>query len=656
MRPEHFALIRSAGRPTISPDGRHIAFVVSGVDTAMNKGRSQIWVALADGSEAPRPLTDGSKGDANPAWSPDGRRLAFTSRRGEKDSHTTIHVLPFAVPGEVVTIATCKGGASGLQWSPDGARLVYTSDALSDRYDEDDVAKQPPRRITRFFSSLDSEGWIHDRPSHVFVVRADGASAPKDLTPGEFAFSSPTWLPDSSGIVCNGAGHDTWDRDWAQDLYLVGLDGQRRRLTSTDGMYYAPSVAPDGRRVAFLGARTPMLGGQNDHVGVLDLASGALDFIETGLDRTFAPYPYVQAPIWDGESLLVSYEDRGDVRVRRVPLDGTAPATLTGAQRNVLGFDSANGILAYAVTTFERPAELAVLDGGAERVLTGLNDDFVAAARPGDAHRFAAPSSGGVEVDVWVLLPSGVDPSDASAKLPVLLNVHGGPLTQYGNKFFDEAQMQAAAGYMVVLSNPRGSSGREESWGQAILGPKHPIRPGSGWGSVDVEDVLAALDEALRRFPCADATRQGMLGGSYGGYMATWLASHTNRFRAICSERAVNNMLTEEFTADCSTTFVSETGVNHLDDPQELLRMSPITYVRDIATPILIIHSEDDLRCPISQAEELFVALRLLDKPVEFLRFPAESHELSRAGSPIHRRQRQEAIEEFFAKHLVPKG
>ena len=653
MRPEHLGQVRVAGRPSLSPDGRFAAFTVSNPDTDANSGRSQIWVAATDGSTPPRPLTEGSKRDGDPTWSPDGTRLAFTSHRAEKTSTTTIHVLPFGVPGEVVTLAACKGGAGDLHWSPDGAWIAYVGDALSERYDEDDLAKQPPRRITHFFSNLDSQGWTHDRPSHVFAVRADGSAAPRDLTPGTFAFSDPSWLADSSGLVCSGRGHDTWDRDWAQDLYLTTLAGERRSLTATDGTFMLPSVSPDGRRVAFIGTRTPLLGGQNNRIAVMDLASGDWEFVDTGLDRNFAPYPGAQAPVWDGNAVLVGYEDRGDVRVRRIPLDGGSPSTVTAERQTVAGFDLASGVFAGAVTTFDRPAEIVVFDGNTvQRALTHLNDEFVANAAPMDAHRISAPSTNGAEVDVWVVLPRGTNPGDSSAKLPVLLNVHGGPFTQYGNKFFDEAQMQAAAGYAVVMSNPRGSSGREESWGQWILGPKHPIRPGTGWGSVDVEDVLAALDEALRQFPCIDAGRQGMLGGSYGGYMATWLASHTNRFRAICSERAVNNMLTEEFTADCSTTFITETGVNHLDDPQELLRMSPITYVRDIATPILILHSEDDLRCPISQAEELFVALRLLDKPVEFLRFPAESHELSRAGSPVHRKQRQEAIEEFFAKHL----
>ncbi len=235
----------------------------------------------------------------------------------------------------------------------------------------------------------------------------------------------------------------------------------------------------------------------------------------------------------------------------------------------------------------------------------------------------------------------------------MLLNVHGGPFTQYGNGYFDEAQVQAAAGYVVVMCNPRGSSGREQSWGQAINGPQHPVAPGAGWGSVDVEDVLAVLDEALRRFPVCDPDRVGMLGGSYGGYMATWLAGHHgDRFRAICSERSVNNLLSEEWTSDIATAFKSELGPSHLDVPEEYLRMSPITYVRDISTPMLILHSEDDLRCPISQAEELFVALRLLGKEVEFVRFPAEGHELTRSGAPLHRVQRAEIILAYFARHL----
>jgi dipeptidyl aminopeptidase/acylaminoacyl peptidase len=258
-------------------------------------------------------------------------------------------------------------------------------------------------------------------------------------------------------------------------------------------------------------------------------------------------------------------------------------------------------------------------------------------------------ADGSEEIDAWIMRPTDFDPA---RKYPVIVDVHGGPHSQYGETFFDEAQVQSAAGFVVIMSNPRGGSGREESWGQSILGPKHRIK-GAGWGSIDVDDVLSVLDASLERYSFCDADRVGMIGGSYGGFMATWLAgTHGERFKAICSERAVNNMLTEEFTSDISTVFRAQIGPSPIEDPDEYWRMSPIRFVRDINVPMLIIHSEEDYRCPISQAEELFVAMRLLDKDVTFYRFPGEGHELSRSGSPIHRRQRAEIILDFFNQHL----
>lgn len=236
---------------------------------------------------------------------------------------------------------------------------------------------------------------------------------------------------------------------------------------------------------------------------------------------------------------------------------------------------------------------------------------------------------------------------------PVLLNVHGGPFTQYGEFFFDEAQMQAAAGFVVLISNPRGGSGRDQTWGQSILGSDHPVAPGTGWGSVDVDDVLAVLDHTLDTFSFCDRDRVGMLGGSYGGFMATWLATrHGDRFRGICSERAANNMLTEEWSSDIATAFQPMQGVSVVADPGAYVRISPSQWAKDIMVPMLLIHSEEDFRCPISQAEEIWVTLRLMGRDVTFYRFPGENHELSRSGSPVHRKQRAEIILDWFADKL----
>jgi dipeptidyl aminopeptidase/acylaminoacyl peptidase len=343
-------------------------------------------------------------------------------------------------------------------------------------------------------------------------------------------------------------------------------------------------------------------------------------------------------------------EDRGQTHLMRVSLDGNAPVALTSGAITVKSFDHAAGTIAFVA-------------GAVDQLSTCSCSPTAPASahlvrRPVRHHR-ATAHLGALRSAVhrrqrgdrcMADAPADFDPAK---RYPVVLNVHGGPHTQYGETYFDEAQFQAAAGFVVLMSNPRGGSGREQAWGQAIMGPQHKTAPGSGWGGVDVDDVMAVLDATLERYPFCDGSRVGMQGGSYGGYMATLLAGRfSDRFTAICSERAVNNLLTEEFTSDISTIFRIEHGPSHIAVPEEYERLSPIRYVRDITCPMLIVHSENDLRCPMNQAEELFVALRLLGKDVTFYRFPGESHELSRSGSPVHRRQRAEIILDFFAQHL----
>jgi dipeptidyl aminopeptidase/acylaminoacyl peptidase len=352
--------------------------------------------------------------------------------------------------------------------------------------------------------------------------------------------------------------------------------------------------------------------------------------------------------VWESaDHLLAIAEDRGETHLHRVTSDGAfAPERVTNGPLQVTAFDAAGGTIATARSTVDHPAELFV---GDER-RTSVGDELAAQLLTWE--RFTAPTTDGTdEIDAWIMRP--VD-FDESKRYPVLLNVHGGPHTQYGEAFFDEAQMQAAAGFVVVLGNPRGGSGRHTGWGQAILGPRHPVAPGPGWGSVDVEDVLAIIDTALARYEFCDPDRVGMLGGSYGGFMATWLAAyHGDRFRAFCTERAVNNLTSEEWSSDIATEFITEHGVSHLDAPEEYEQRSPVRAVRNIDRPMLIIHSEEDWRCPIGQAEELWVALTLLGKDVDFYRFPGENHELSRSGSPVHRVQRAEIILDWFADKLA---
>jgi dipeptidyl aminopeptidase/acylaminoacyl peptidase len=244
------------------------------------------------------------------------------------------------------------------------------------------------------------------------------------------------------------------------------------------------------------------------------------------------------------------------------------------------------------------------------------------------------------------MLPAGYE---AGKRYPVLLNIHGGPFTQYTTGFFDEFQVYAGAGYAVLYSNPRGGSGYTEAWGRAIRGP---IDGGPGWGTVDFEDVLGVVDTALATYDFLDPERLGVMGGSYGGYLTSWTISHDNRFKAAVSERAVNDFYSAVGSSDLWWVFERQFGGRWYEHLDAWLDRSPTTYATEIETPVLIIHSEQDLRCGIEQGERLFVELRLLGREVEMLRFPAESHELTRSGSPLHRVQRFEAILDWFSRYL----
>lgn len=641
----------SCSSPALSPDARHVAFVVSRVDIAANAYRSQVWLARTDGGDTPRPVSAGERA-GSPAWSPDGTRLAFVSGRAEKKSDSTLHLMPVDAPGEVLTVATMADGLSDVSFSPDGMWIAFQSRTRDTRYEAKDESWQAPRKIERFLTQLNGEGFVFDRPNHVYVVPSDGSAAPRNLTPGEWQHDGLAWMADGKALVVSGQRHDTWDTDLGQVLYRVPLAGRITPLTSTDLALFAPSVSPDGSLVAGLGIDQPQVSPKNAMVAVVSRTGAGLRWISSALDRTFFPTSGARPPVWDSPaSVLVMAEDRGDTHLYRCHTDGSAPQALTTGAITVNGFDHAAGVTVVTAGSVDRLSDLWVLEDGGLRRLTNFAERFAVAVKPQPWEKFTVTcTDGSGEIDAWIMRPAKFS---ATKKYPVLLNVHGGPFTQYGERYFDEAQMQAAAGFVVLMSNPRGSSGKSEAWGQTINGPQHPVAPGTGWGTVDADDVMAVTAAALKRYKFCDSKRVGMLGGSYGGYMATWLAATTGTtFKAFCSERAVNNMLMEEWTADCAALFRTEVGPSHVDDPSEYIRMSPVNRVRDIKAPMLIIHSENDLRCPISQAEELWVAMKLLGKDVTFYRFPGETHELTRSGSPVHRVQRAEILLDWFKARL----
>jgi dipeptidyl aminopeptidase/acylaminoacyl peptidase len=644
MTPEDLLRIIWVSDPQISPDARRVAFVATTLSEDRDEYLSQIWMADTAGGAARR-FTGGPKRDTTPRWSPDGQRLAFVSER-EAKKKGQLYVIP-ADGGEPTRLTDLPNGVADPAWSPDGTRLAFVSRVGGWQEPESEEEKQksrPPRVITSLRYKFNGEGFTYDRRPHVFVVPADGGAA-RQLTDGDWTDADPTWSPDGRWVAFTSARHEERDDDDASDLWLVPAEGgQPRRLTDTAGPVALPAFSPDGRTIAYLGRRSRNEFGRNIRVFTVAVEGSPPACLTLDFDRSCAPLPL--RPLWSPEGRWITFaaEDQGAVSVYRVATAAPkAPERVIGGARVVSGLSASRdeGVLAFAATDPTAPAEIfiAAADGGGERQLTDLNREWrqeVALSEP-EPFRYERE---GCLIDGWVLKPRG----PAGAKRPALLNIHGGPHMQYGHGFFDEFQVYAGAGYVVIYTNPRGSQGYGEAFTRAVI---------RDWGGVDYGDVMAGLDEALRRHDTIDPGRIGVMGGSYGGFLTSWIVGHTDRFKAACSERAVNDQWTMFGTSDIGYFFNAvELGALPWDKASEYLARSPVSYAKAVTTPLLILHSEDDLRCPISQAEQLFVALRVLKKEVMFVRFPDETHELSRSGKPRHRLARFRFILDWFGKHL----
>lgn len=653
MVPQDVYGLTGVADPRLSPDASTVAYVVGAVDEEANEYRAAIWLGAADGSTPPRRFTSGEKADADPRWSPDGTRLAFTSNRTGKASQ--LYVMPVA-GGEPRKLTSLKEDVTQAVWSTDGARIAFVARVRDAAYKEEDDKKRRPRRLTRLQYKLDSVGWTVDRPQHLFVVPADGSSEPVQLTDGDYEDRSPSWSPDGSTIAFVSARHPDWDLEMVSDVYLVAAGGgEPRRLTQGGGSIGGVSWSPDGAQLAVERSDGVFDDPRHTTIAIVDAAGGEMRSLTATLDRNCTTYPSLREPLWDGRDVVFVVEDHGRTHIYRVAVDGASePRLVVGGERVVTGLDVVAGRLVFAAGD---PTQLSELyDGGSAlaagdpeavgRRLTGVGDAFAAGRELMPATRFTAVSADGSEVDAWIMRPAGFEPG---RKYPLLLTIHGGPYGQYDLSFFDEFQVYCGAGYAVVFSNPRGSSGSTEAWARAIRGPGED---GPGWGSVDYEDCMAVAEEAVRRYDFVDGDRLGVIGGSYGGYLTSWIVGHTDRFKAAVSERAVNNFDSQWGSSDFGWDFKGYLGAFLFEDVETYLKVSPSTYAENIHTPLLILHSEDDLRCPVEQAEHLFVTLRLLKRPVELVRFPSESHELTRSGSPQHRVQRFEIVLEWFDRHL----
>jgi dipeptidyl aminopeptidase/acylaminoacyl peptidase len=650
MKPADLALLRLPGVPTLDPDGRRAVVAVARPDLVADEYRSQLWVVDTAGEVPPRPLTHGTR-DSAPRWSPDGRWLAFlrvasTDAPGPA-SRPQLYVLPMD-GGEPRRVTDHPLGAGTPVWSPDSTRIAYTARVPEPgRYGTADGVspeKEPPRRITTLRFREDDIGFTLDRRPHVFVVDpAADEPAPMQVTSGDFDDSMVSWSPDASRLVFVSARHAQRDTTLYSDVYTCTPDGaQLRQVTGTTLGVQWPVVTPDGASVLFLAEEFGPDG--RDFVGrcsalwIAPLDGSAPPRALTDpdslqvVDQGTGP---VLVTDGQGSGALVAAEWHGAVQLLRVGLDPVlAPQPVLSGERQVLGYAAAGGVVVATVADPANPGELVAVRGAAERQLTAFGAELGERGEIRPLVELTTTAPDGYPVHGWVVRPDGPGPH------PVLLAVHGGPYRQYGWALFDEAQVYAGAGYAVVLGNPRGSSGYGQAHGRSI---KHAM------GTVDVDDLLALLDAALAA-PDLDADRVGVLGGSYGGFMTTWLAAHHgHRFKAAIPERALTAWDSFTGSSDIGHFFTEAYAGT---DPDLVAAQSPLTHAERIDIPVLIIHSEQDWRCPVEQAQRLYVALKSRGVPAELLLFPGEGHEMSRSGLPSHRLARFDAILDWWSRHL----
>ena len=644
--------IEWASDPEISPDGRTIAYVRRSNDIMTDRARRTIWlVDVATGEQ--RPLLAGSGSYSSPRWSPDGSRLAYVASEGGSPQ---LYVRWMA-SSESARITGLPDSPGSLTWSPDGRRLAYSmqvpDDApkLGQSPEKPEGAKwaDPLQVIDKVTYRFDSEGYLKPGYEQIFWVPADGG-APTQLTFGTTNAGGPlAWTPDGRSILFSADLSPNWQREPLQsEVYKISIDGGAPvALTTRDGPDNSPAVSPDGRHIAWVGFDDKHLGYQNTRLYVMNIDGSDKRMLTGSLDRS------VSSPAWVGDnSIYVQVEDRGVNKVERVGLDGSIREIASDMgfgelDRPYAGGDfsvSRNGVVALTSGDALHPNQVAVATNGNARRLTRLSSSLLDSKVLAQVQRLAVTSSYGQRpIDAWMVTPPDFDPAK---KYPMILEIHGGPYAAYGPQFSSDDQLYASHGYVVVYSNPRGST----SYGEAFANGIEKAYPGH-----DYDDLMSVVDTAIASGH-VDPNNLFVTGGSGGGVLTAWIVGKTDRFRAAATQKPVIDWASWGLTADIAG-FSSPYwfAKRPWEDPMGYWQRSPLSLVGNVKTPTLVVVGSEDYRTPDSEAEQFYEALQLRGVPTMFVKVPGAAHETF-TDRPSQSAAKASAILAWFDRYRTNKA